>query len=231
MKQTRLKLPGADNYFTQESFNVLRTNLQFCGQDIRVIVLTSCTSNEGKSYTSLHLCRSLAEIGKKTLLIDADMRKSVMAGRNFDSKNVEGLSEVLTGQADLKDCIYTTQYETLHVLFSGKYPPNPVELLEGKYFKSFLMQVRNYYDYVIIDTPPLGMVIDAAVVAALSDGAILVIGASHAKYPQAQEVLSQLRKAGCNVLGAVLNNTEKKGGGYYRRKNGYGYGYYSKGAS
>lgn len=164
MKQTQLKISGTDNYFTQEAFNVFRTNLQFCGQDIKVIVLTSCTMNEGKSYTALHLGCSLAEIGKRTLLIDADMRKSVMAGRNSDSKNVEGLSEVLTGQADLKDCIYTTQFEYLHVLFSGKYPPNPVELLEGKYFKALLSQSREFYDYVIVDTPPLGMVIDAAVI-------------------------------------------------------------------
>ena len=227
MKQTQLKISGTDNYFTQEAFNVFRTNLQFCGQDIKVIVLTSCTMNEGKSYTALHLGCSLAEIGKRTLLIDADMRKSVMAGRNSDSKNVEGLSEVLTGQADLKDCIYATQFEYLHVLFSGKYPPNPVELLEGKYFKALLSQSREFYDYVIVDTPPLGMVIDAAVIAAEADGAVLVIGSNHAKYTQAQEVLSQLRKADCNVLGAVLNNGEKKGSGYYRKKHGYGYGYYA----
>ena len=227
MNQTQLKLSGLDNYFTQEAFNVLRTNLQFCGQDVKVIVLTSCNMNEGKSYTALHLCERLAEIGKKALLIDADMRKSVIAGRNSNAKDVIGLSEVLTGQAELADCLYSTQFEQLHVLFAGKYPPNPVELLEGKYFKSLLAHARNYYDYIIVDTPPLGMVIDAAVVAANCDGAVLVVGSKQSKYPLAQDVIQQLRKANCTILGAVFNNTEKKQSGLYRHKSGYGYRYYS----
>ena len=225
MMKTELKLSGVDEYFTQEAFNVLRTNIQFCGQDVKMIAITSCTMNEGKSFVSLHLGRSLSEIGKRVLVIDADMRKSVMAGRNSNAKKAQGLSEVVTGQAKLTDCIYFTQYENLHVMFAGKYPPNPVELLNTSHFDSLLKAARGSYDYVIIDTPPLGMVIDAAVIAAKCDGAVLVIGNSHVKYPQAQDVVQQLQKVGCNVLGAVLNNAEKKGSGYYRHKKGYGYGY------
>lgn len=225
MKKTELKLTGISDYFTQEAFNVLRTNIQFCGQDVKVIAITSCTMNEGKSYVSLHLGRCLSEIGKSVLLIDADMRKSVMAGRNSDSKDVKGMSEVITGQAKLQDCIYATQYQSLHLLFAGKYPPNPVELLNTPHFDTLIKYAKEAYDYIIIDTPPLGMVIDAAVIASKCDGAVLVIGNKHVKYPAAQEVISQLEKAGCPVLGAVLNNSEKKGGTYYRRKKGYGYGY------
>ena len=227
MKHTELKLVGTEEYFTQEAFNVLRTNIQFCGQDVKLITITSSTMNEGKSYVSLHLGRSLGEIGKKVLVIDADMRKSVMAGRNSNTRDAKGLSEVITGQAKLTECVYSTQFENLNVLFAGKYPPNPVELLNTQHFEMILKLEKETYDYVIIDTPPLGMVIDAAVVASKCDGAILVIGSNHAKYSQVNEVISQLKKAGCNVLGAILNNTESKGGAYYRRKKGYGYGYYA----
>ena len=97
MEDITLKLPGEDDFFTQEAFKVLRTNLQFCGQDKQVIAVTSCNENEGKTTVSLQLARSLSELGKRVLVIDADMRKSVMAGRNTNAKRAIGLSEVLTG--------------------------------------------------------------------------------------------------------------------------------------
>lgn len=215
MKYTELKLLGMEEYFTQEAFNVLRTNIQFCGQDVKVIAITSSYMNEGKSFISLHLGLSLAEIGKRVLVMDADMRKSVMVGRNSDAKDAKGLSEVITGQEKLTEAIYATQFENLHVLFAGKYPPNPVELLNDKHFDLLMNLLREAYDYVIIDTPPLGMVIDAAVIATKCDGAVIVIGSNSTKYPQVQNVIAQIQKGGCNVLGAVINNAEKKRGGYY----------------
>ena len=228
MNATKLKLPGMNDYFTQEAFNVLRTNIQFCGQDVKRITVTSCNMNEGKTVLSLHMGRSLAELGKRVLVIDADMRKSVMASRNSVVHNVKGLSEVLIGYEKLQDCVYATQFPKLHVLFSGQYPPNPVELLNGKYFEKVLDAVSDVYDYIIIDTPPLGMVIDAAVIASKCDSAIMVIGNNNVRYTQAQEVMEQLRKSGCNVLGVVLNNADSKRKGYYRKKNSYGYYYSSK---
>ena len=225
MKETSIKLPGVGNYFMEEALNVLRTNIQFCGKDVKIIALTSVTQNEGKTVMALHLGRSLSELGKRVLVIDADLRKSVMVGRNSNSRNVSGLSETITGMANLQDCIYATQYTDLDVLFSGKYPPNPVELLNGKYFEGLLNAVSRVYDYVIIDTPPLGMVIDAAVIAAHCDSAILVIGSNNIHYRDAQEVVSQLKKSGCNVLGVVLNNADKPRKGYYSKR--YHYGYYS----
>lgn len=227
MNTTKLKLPGLDDYFTQEAYNVLRTNIQFCGQDVKAIAITSCGMNEGKTVLSMHVGRSLADLGKRVLVIDGDMRKSVIAGRNADVKNAAGLSEVLTGQAKLQECIYATQFENLHILFSGKYPPNPVELLNGKYFEKVIEAVKGVYDYVIVDTPPLGMVIDAAVIGSKCDSAIMVIGNDKVKYTQAQEVIGQLEKSGCNVLGVVFNNADKKAKAHYHRKNHYGY-YYSK---
>lgn len=224
MEEIVLKLPGTKDFFTQEAYNVLRTNLQFCGQDIRVIALTSCHENEGKTTISLHLARSLSELGKKVLVIDADMRKSVIAGRNTNVKRAAGLSEVLSGMNRLGDCIYQTQYPTLHLMFAGKYPPNPVELLNGKYFSTLIMETRKVYDYVILDTPPLGSVIDAAVVAPNCDGVILVIGDGNVSYRQAQEVKAQLEKSGSRILGVVRNNVRKKSSGYYKKEKYYRYG-------
>ena len=226
MRETTIKLPGVGNYFMEEALNVLRTNIQFCGKDVKLIALTSVTQNEGKTVLALHLGRSLSELGKRVLVIDADLRKSVMVGRNSNSRNVTGLSETITGMANLQDCIYATQYSDLDVLFSGKYPPNPVELLNGKYFEGLLNAVSRVYDYVIIDTPPLGMVIDAAVIAAHCDSAILVIGSNNIHYRDAQEVVSQLKKSGCNVLGVVLNNADKQRKGYYSKRYHYS-GYYA----
>ena len=194
--KTTLKLPGKKDFFTQEAFKTLRTNLQFCGQDICTVVITSCNENEGKTTITLQLAKSLAELNKRVLVIDADMRKSVMAGRNTTAENPAGLSEVLTGLTSVKECLYQTQYENLSIMFAGKYPPNPVELLSGQYFEELLKAAKESYDYVLIDVPPLGSVIDAAVVAAKCDGTILVISDNQVRYRQAIEVIEQLRKSG-----------------------------------
>lgn len=217
MESIKLKLPGVNDFFTQEAYKVLRTNLQFCGQDIRVIAITSCNENEGKTTVALHLGVSLAKLGKKVLVLDADMRKSIMAGRNTTAVNPAGLSESLTGMRTVGECIFGTQYPTLHIMFAGKYPPNPVELLSSKRFSALLAEFRKVYDYIIVDTPPLGRVIDAAVVAPNCDGVVLVIGDKNVRYRQAQEVVAQLEKSNSKILGVVRNSTKKKGNAYYYR--------------
>lgn len=217
LKKTTIKLPGDNDFFTQEAFKALRTNLQFCGQDIHTVVVTSCNENEGKTTITLQLAKSLSELNKHVLVIDADMRKSVMAGRNTSAENPTGLSEVLTGMAAVKECLYETQYNNMAIMFAGKYPPNPVELLGGKYFESLLMEAKKAYDYVLIDVPPLGSVIDAAVVASKCDGTILVISDNQVRYRQAIEVVEQLKKSGSKILGVVRNNIKKKENGYYKK--------------
>lgn len=221
MEAITLKLPGANDFFIQEAYKVLRTNVQFSGQNIKVLAITSCHENEGKTTISLHLAKSFAELGKRVLLIDADMRKSVMAGRNTTAKNTKGLSEVLTGMNALDECLYTTQYNKLHILFSGKYPPNPVELISSKYFAQLITNAREVYDYIIIDTPPLGRVIDAAIVSSLCDGTMLVMGNNRIRSKQAREVVSQLKMSNAKILGVIRNNTKKKEKSYYKK---YGYG-------
>ena len=229
MKTTVLKLAGGNDFFTQESFKTLRTNVQFCGQDVRVVAVTSCHENEGKTVISLNLAKSFAELGKRVLVIDADMRKSVIAGRHTSTKRPAGLSEVLSGLVEVGECVYETQIPGLHLMFSGQYPPNPVELLSSSHFTKLVQKARESYDYVIVDTPPLGLVIDAAVIAPQCDGVMLVMANHAVRFRQAQEVVSQLEKSGAKILGVVRNNAGPKGNPYGKR---YGKAYgkaYGKG--
>ena len=215
MKQIKLNLPGEKDYFMQEALKTLRTNLQFCGQDVRVVMFTSVGENEGKSTVTLSLAKSFAELGKKVLVIDADMRKSVMAGRNTDAMNPKGLSEVLNGLAKLEDVVCQAENTSVYTLFAGQYPPNPVELLSGKYFTDLMVLAREKFDYVIVDTPPLGRVVDAAVIAQNCDGAVLLIGHNKIPYHSAQEVIAQIRKSNCKMLGVVRNNSSVNSHTYY----------------
>lgn len=224
MNSTNIKLAGQHNYFYQEALKVLRTNILFCGDGVKVIAMTSCDMDEGKTTVTINMANSLAELGKRVLIIDADMRKSVMAGRDSDAINAKGLSELLSGQKKLAECVCTTQVDNLHVMFAGQFPPNPVELLNGKRFDLMLEAVKEVYDCIIIDTPPLGMVIDAAVIAAKCDSAIMVIGSDNVKGAQAQDVADQLKKSGCNLLGVILNNVKNDKKSYYK-KDKYQYKY------
>ena len=218
MYNITINLPGEKDYFTQEAVKSLRTNLQFCGRDIKVIAITSVNENEGKSTIALHIGKSFAELGKKVLVIDADMRKSVIAGRNTTAQSPNGLSELLTGLKEKEECFYNVEGTSMKVLFSGPYPPNPVELLDGEHFSALLEACRKEFDYVIIDTPPLGQVIDAAVIAEKCDGAAIVIGSSKVHYRQAQEVVELIEKSGCKMLGVIRNHKKRSERKYYSRK-------------
>lgn len=229
-KHVNLKTYIKEDYSMKEAYKTLRTNLQFCGDDIKVIAITSCMPNEGKSTISIELSKSLAELGKKVLLIDADLRKSVLVSKYSDKTGIEGLSQFLSGQAVLQDVLYSTQYQNFYVIFSGTFPPNPVELLSKSKFKDFIENAKNTFDYIIIDCPPLGNVIDAAVVANSCDSAIMVISANAVSAKFAKNVKNQLEKSGCRILGAILNNIEDKGNSYYSKYyyQRYYHSYYGK---
>ncbi len=221
MKRIELEFEGENNYFIKEAFNTLRTNVLFSGKSVKTIVVTSCFAHEGKSTISFEMSRSLAEAGKQVLLVDADLRKSVMVTRHTKERGVCGLSQLLSGQVSMEAAIYHTQIEGLDVVFSGPYPPNPTELVGQSAFKEFLDANSDAYDYIIIDAPPLGLVIDAAVIASVCDGSILVINTGHVKYRMAQNVRDQLEKSGCKLLGVVLNQADRRrssGNGYYKSK-------------
>ena len=137
-------------YQIVEAYKSLRTNLQFCGEDKKVIAITSCTPNEGKSSVSMQLGISLAEIGKRVILIDADLRKSVLLGRTKTEKSVRGLAHFLSGQASLEDVICATNIKNFYMIYSGPFPPNPAELLGSRQFKDMIRVVRDVYDLSLI---------------------------------------------------------------------------------
>ncbi len=205
-----------NDYLTNESFKTLRTNILFSGKDIKTIVLTSSRENEGKSTVSAELAKSLAETGKKTLLIDADMRKSMFLRKNVSSQNFYGLSEFLSGQVEIENVLYNTQNPDFDVIFSGHFPPNPVELLGSNRFEQLIQNAKNAYDYIIIDSPPLGSVIDAAVISAICDGSIMVITPGKTSIKESKEVKEQLLKSGCKILGVILNDVYAKRSNYYK---------------
>ncbi|MCM1159744.1 MAG: polysaccharide biosynthesis tyrosine autokinase [Roseburia sp.] len=216
------------DYGRKEAFNSLRTNLQFCGDDIQIILLTSCTPNEGKSTMGIQLAHSMGEAGKKVLLVDADLRKSVLVGRHGmrSQKEIRGLSHYLSGQEKMEEVIYVTNLDNVELIVAGPVVPNPTELLGNRYFEKLLEYGREHYDTVIIDSPPLGSVIDTAVIAPKCDGAILVIESGAISYRFVQEVKKQLEVTGCRILGAVLNKVELDKGAYKGYYKGYYRGYY-----
>ena len=232
--KVNIALLSEPDYFTKEAFNSLRTNLRFSGADIHTIMVTSCVPNEGKSTTCFELCRSLAEDGRRVLLIDLDLRKSVFVGKYHvtteDGSEMKGLTHFLSGQCGLGAAIYSTNVTGLDVAFAGPVPPNPTELLGGSLFGRMMETVRKHYDMVILDTPPLGTVVDAALVAPHCDGAILLIQSHSVSYRFAQSVKRQLESTGVKVLGVVLNKADSVHGGYYHYGYGKGYykGYYNK---
>lgn len=210
MKTIELIVEEQSNYFMREAFNTLRTNVLFSGKDVKSIVVTSCMAHEGKTTISFETSRSLAESGKRVLLIDADLRKSVMASRLTKERGITGLSQLLSGQITMEQAIYHTNIEGLDIIFAGPYPPNPTELVGSVAFKELISANRDRYDYIIVDAAPLGLVIDAAVMATVCDGAIVVINEGSVKYRVAQNVKEQLEKSGCRILGVVLNQANRR---------------------
>lgn len=210
------------DYRSKEAYKTLRTNLQFCGNDIKVVAITSCVQNEGKSLVSFNLAISLAESGKKVLFIDSDLRKSVLVGRYKIQESLQGLTQYLAGKEGINKVINKTNIENLDLIVSGPVPPNPAELLGSQEYSDLIKAVRDEYDYVIVDTPPIGQVIDAAIVAQKSDGVIMLVSQGNISYKFAQKQIAQLKKSGCKILGAVLNkvNDENKGK-YYGKYYGY----------
>ena len=217
-----------NNYQIKEAYKTLRSNIEFSGQNVRIISVTSCTPGEGKTTVAMALARAFAEAGKKTILVDADMRKSVLVGRYRTGSVRLGLTHCLVGRERLSSVICETDTPNLYVVFSGPVPPNPSELLGGRIFEKVLENMKQVFDYVIIDTPPLGSVIDAAVVSKQCDGTVMVIESNSISYRFAQRVKDQLDKAGAKILGVVLNKVDISGKGYYGHYGNYYGKYYGK---
>ncbi len=203
-----------------EAYRSIRTNIQFSKLDneMKTIVITSSKQDEGKTTVTSNLAVSFASLeGKRVLLIDADLRNPSVH-KMFSKPNALGLTDVLTGKKELKQCVQNTELENLQIITAGTIPPNPGEMLESKKMREFINGLRDCYDYIFIDTPPIGIIMDAGVLANYADGTILVVGAKDVETERAKIAKERLEKVKANVIGAVLNK--------YIEKNG-SYGYYS----
>ncbi|WP_327084463.1 tyrosine-protein kinase [Streptococcus suis] len=200
---------------TEEYFNAIRTNIQLSGADIKVVGITSVQSNEGKSTTAASLALAYARSGYKTVLVDADIRNSVVSGFFKPMTKITGLTDYLAGTTDLSQGLCDTDIPNLTAIESGKVSPNPTALLQSKNFENLLVTLRRYYDCVIVDCPPLGLVIDAAIIAQKCDAMVLVAEAGNVKRSSLKKVKEQLDQTGTPFLGVILNKydiaTEKYG--------------------
>lgn len=193
----------------EEYYNSIRTNIQFSGRDLKVITLTSVQPGEGKSTTSANIAISFAKAGFKTLLIDADIRNSVMSGTFKADEKYEGLSSYLLGNAELSTVISHTNIENLMLIPAGHVPPNPTTLLQNSNFNFMIDTVKELFDYVIVDTPPIGHVIDSAIISQKADANILVTEAGAIKRRFIQKAKEQMEQSGALFLGMVLNKVEE----------------------
>jgi polysaccharide biosynthesis transport protein len=209
-----------------ESFRGVRTALFFSARakSVKIVQVTSPNSGDGKTTTAANLAVSIAQSEKKVIIVDADLRRPRIH-RLFGLANERGLSNILTGDAELQQVVQETEVPGLHVLTTGGSPPNPAELLVLPRFKELLEQLRREYEFVVIDSPPLLAVTDPCTVATHVDGVFLVIRLSKNARPNALRAREILAALGVSVIGAIVNGVStKRGSGYGTYGYGYGYG-------
>ena len=200
-----------------EAYRGIRTSIEFSNLDknLQVITVTSSMQNEGKSTVLANLAVSFANLDKKVLIMEGDLRNPSVH-RMFNISNIKGLTDILLQNKVFADCVHCTDVKNLHVLTCGAIPPNPSEMLSSKKIRDFIESLREYYDYIFIDAPPIGIVTDAGIISTFTDGCIFVVGAGDADIEMAKVSKERLEKVGANILGVVLNKFESSGAsGYY----------------
>lgn len=205
-----------------ECYRGIRTSIEFSNLDkeMKVINITSAMQNEGKSTVIANLAVNFANLDKKVLLLEGDLRNPSVH-RMFNISNINGLTDVLLNNKAFADCVHCTEVKNLHILTCGPIPPNPSEILSSNKMKEFITSLKEYYDYIFIDTPPIGIVTDAGIISTYSDGCIFVVGSKQCDIEMAKYAKERLEKVGANIIGAVLNKFEAEGGSY----NYYNYYY------
>lgn len=229
-KSKKVSLIGKDiSFVASEAYKLLRTKLQFSFVDeisCPVIGVSSALAGEGKSLSSVNLAYSLAQLDKRVLLIDCDMRRPSLSTKLPISK-APGLSNYLTGHSDVISVVQSCSLDSetrFDVIASGDNPPNPIELLSSSKMERVLTQLKGAYDYILLDLPPVGEVSDAMVAAKLTDGTLLVVRQNYCNTIALSSAVSQFEFIEAKILGLVVNCVSDIGGKYSR----YGKGYYSK---
>jgi exopolysaccharide transport family protein len=204
------------NSAVADAYRVLRTNLIFTSAQTtgRVVVVTSANPGEGKTTTVANLAAALAHNGAKVLAIDADLRRPTLY-QHFGVQKTPGLTDLIVGKSTASQAIQTTRIDGLQILPCGYQPPNPAELLGSPMMKQVLDALRSHYDWVLIDTPPILAMADTAVLSALVEGVVLVLGAETATKPSVARAIDQVHGVGGKVIGVVLNKVNLERNSYY----------------
>ena len=226
------RFPELD-YVSAEGLNTLVTNLSYCGNNIRKIMVTSRYAGEGKSYVTMNLMRTLAGIGRRVVLVDGDLRASGIQADyqlRYSTERHYGLSEYLSNHCSFEDVLYRTDIKGAYMIPAGHKAPNPLQLLDTEKMNKLVQKLTERFDVVLIDTPPIGVLSDAVALAKFCDGTLLVIGYRKGNQNEIGEAVSQIRQTGCKLLGAVLNGVKFKGlsNRYYYYKSGRYNNHYSK---
>lgn len=230
MKRVIIENQPELSYSVKESLRAIRTNIQFCGNDYKSILFTSTTPGEGKSTVAFEVARSLAELDKKVLFVDTDIRKSILVKRlsvkTEDKARLKGLSHFLSGQNTINDVMYSTDISNLYTIFAGPSVPNATEIFENRNFTSLMQAAREKFDYIILDTAPITAAIDSSLIAKFCDGAILVVEPEANPTRLINRCVKQLSASGIKILGAILNKVQYKKNNYYGKYYGSYYGNY-----
>ena len=215
------------DYVGAEGLNTLCTNLTFAGEDIRTIMTTSCHASEGKSFITMNMMRTFAQIGKRVVLVDADLRRSVLFARygvRKSQRDCVGLTHYLAGMCEMDQVLYATNIPGAYIVPAGRMVSNSLALLTSPRLKQLLAWLKQNFDLVLVDAPPVGVIIDAVEISKSCDGVLIVVNHNKVTRRELTEVAHQLRVTDCRILGAVLNNVSLDS---YSSKRYYYRSYYS----
>ena len=198
-----------------EAYRSLKTNIQYSSFDkeYKTIVITSSNPGEGKSTTSGNLALTLAEGESRVLLVDCDMRKPSMH-KNFRVTNTYGIADILLQRKKVMDVAHMYN-KNLSIITAGKVPPNPAEMLGSKAMSAFLEEMKEHFDYIILDTPPVQVVADAQILSTKVDGTIIVVSAGVTKKEDVNDTVNTLKKVNANIIGTVLHAVDNSKNKYY----------------
>ena len=221
------------DYAGNEALNTVCSNLSFAGKNIKKIVITSCEPNDGKSFVAIQTALNMARRGKRVILMDADLRLSVL-NAHYEielSGQKYGLAHLLSGQCQIDDIVYETNMQNVFYIPIGTDVQTPLSLIATPDFDNLVRTLGEAFDFVVIDAPPVGMVIDAAEIAKSCDGSVLVLEYNKTHRRALQAAKEQMERTGVPILGCILNKvtmdrlSTKK---YYSYGGKYGYGRYGK---
>ena len=206
-----------------EAVRTLRTNISFSSVDskLKSLLITSSSPSEGKSTVTVNLGRSMAENGSKVLIIDCDLRHPSIGDVSGNTSMI-GLTNYLVDKATINDIIIKDhKVDNLHLLLTGPKPPNPAEILGSKKMESLIKSLQDHYDMILVDTPPVGIITDGAILSTFVGAVIMVVNQGETKAENFKLALKNLENVGAKILGVVMNKVKMKSGKY-----GYGYGHY-----